>query len=199
MPETTAERTRPAPVLVAGILVFSIAVIVLVLAVARGNVATQSTLADGPVFLGSDDFESGFDAGTGVTTTLESGTHGIWMSGSDIPNPEDVAIVGPDDIPVAARDHASMVTMASFRDTADLTLLLAFDAPIDGSYTIAATDTAPTAVFVVGPAHAVSPSFLATTAAVAALGLALVLVGLAQHWRKRSSRPPSRTDGAVLS
>ena len=198
MPETTVERTRPAPTLVVGILVFSVAVIVLVLAVARGNVATQSALADGPVFLGASDLVTSFDATTEVTAALDAGTHGIWVSGSDVPTPQDVAIVGPDGAPIPVRDHSSIVTMATSRDGADLALLLAFDAPTDGPYVVAATDTAPPTTFVVGPAEAVSPALLVVTLAFAALGVVLALVGIAQQLRSRSSRPPSHPDGPVL-
>ena len=195
MPETTIERVKPSPILLAGILLFSLALIVFVLGVARGNVATQTALEEGPVFVGDADLETGFDAGTSVTAWFDAGTHGIWMSGSDIPGPDDVAVTAPDGSPVAVRTHSSIVTMASFRDASDLTLLLAFDAPSDGTYTIAATSTAPPAVFVVGPAHAVSPTFSVVVLGGVALGMVLVLVGLVQH---RRSRPPSPTDDPVL-
>jgi len=76
---------------------------------------------------------------------------------------------------------------------------LAFDAPTTGSYTIAATDAAPAAALVIGPAEAVGSAIVIAAAAVAALGLALVLVGLAQHWRSRSSRSRSRPGDPILS
>jgi hypothetical protein len=198
MPETTVERTRLSPILIAGILVFSVALIVLVLGVARGNVATQSALETGPVFLGSDIHESSFDAGTEVDATLDAGTYGIWMSGSDVPTPQDVAVTAPDGAPVAVRSHSSILTMAAYRGTADLSLLLAFDAPVDGTYRVAATDTTPAAVFVIGPAYAVSPVFSTVALGGVVLGVVLMLVGLAQNRRRRPPRPPSHTDDPVL-
>ena len=101
-------------------------------------------------------------------------------------------------------DHGSLVTMGVIREDGavrgenDLAAMLAFDAPVAGTYTVTTAEGASEIDAVIGPAEAVGPPFTVVVAAAAALGLVLVLVGLAQLWRARSPRPPSRTSDTVL-
>lgn len=188
MPEATIAPARRAPALLVGLLLIGLAIIVFVLAVARGSVATSEAIEAAPVL----------DSPGALVAELQPGDHALWISSSENLRVDDITVTGPSG-PVVATEDGPLVIRAATGDEDDLQPQVWFRAPVSGPYTVTALDTAPDpAEIVVAPATTVGRPVALVTLVAAAIGVVLVLVGLVDRVRDRSSRPPSRPGDPVL-
>ena len=161
----------------AGTLLFSLALIVFVGAIARTTVTTASAVEAGPVLAAPGE----------LTTDLDAGRHALWVSDREIIGAEQVTVIGPDG-PVEVTTNRSSLPQGTTLGDESVTPQVTFDAPTPGSYRITTVESFPATPVVVAALDTLAPAFVLVVLAIGVLGGVLALIGLVQRWR--SGRPP---------